>query len=220
MSRAPRQRPAARLRAPVWVIKLGGSLAESGALRHWLDAVAAAGRGRAVVVPGGGRFADQVRAAQAQARFDDRAAHRMALLAMEQYAVMLCALAPTLAPVKTPRGARRALARGRAAVWLPSAYALAACPLPASWGTTSDSLAGWFAWQLGARCLVLVKSLPLVAGAAPARALSAAGIVDRVFPRVLARARIPTLLLGPGDAPHLEALLRGDRARRHLRVTA
>jgi len=220
MSRAPRRRPAAQPQAALWVIKLGGSLADSDALRHWLDVLATAGRGRAVVVPGGGRFADQVRAAQAQARFDDRAAHRMALLAMEQYGVMLCALAPALAPVKTPRGARSALARGRAAIWLPSAYALAACPLPASWDTTSDSLAAWFAWRLGAQRLVLVKSLHFAAGAAPAGALCAAGIVDRAFPHALARMGVPTLLLGPDDAPRLEALLRGGRARGHLRVTA
>src|SRR5258708_23004748 len=66
------------------VIKLGGSFAFSADLRDWIAAITRCA-GRAVIVPGGGPFADAVRAAQAQMGFDDRAAHRMGLLAMQQY---------------------------------------------------------------------------------------------------------------------------------------
>src|SRR5258705_11959872 len=66
------------------VIKLGGSFAFSADLRDWIAAIAGCA-GRAVIVPGGGPFADAVRAAQVRMGFDDRAAHRMGLLAMEQY---------------------------------------------------------------------------------------------------------------------------------------
>src|SRR5262245_51683374 len=66
------------------VIKLGGSFAFSADLADWIAAIAGCA-GRVVIVPGGGPFADAVRAAQAQMGFDDCAAHRMALLAMEQY---------------------------------------------------------------------------------------------------------------------------------------
>src|SRR2546426_2358433 len=66
------------------VIKLGGSFAFSADLGDWIAAIAACA-GRVVIVPGGGPFADVVRAAQVQMGFDDRAAHRMALLAMAQY---------------------------------------------------------------------------------------------------------------------------------------
>ena len=67
------------------VIKIGGSVIRSSKLNGWLDVIAAAAR-PVVVVPGGGALADEVRAAQAALGFGDRAAHRMALLAMDQLA--------------------------------------------------------------------------------------------------------------------------------------
>src|SRR5215470_1126984 len=66
------------------IVKLGGSFAFSAHLRDWIAAIAGCA-GRVVIVPGGGPFADAVRSAQAQMGFDECAAHRMGLLAMEQY---------------------------------------------------------------------------------------------------------------------------------------
>ena len=82
----------------MWVVKLGGSLARSEALRGWLAVLARAGRGRAVVVPGGGRYADAVRAEQQRWGFDDSTAHSMALLAMDQYGHQLAAIGNQAAP--------------------------------------------------------------------------------------------------------------------------
>ena len=78
------------MRGPIGptIVKLGGSHAFSPHLKNWLDAIAGCA-GCAVVVPGGGPFADAVRMAQPRMGFDDRAAHEMAVLAMEQYG---CAL--------------------------------------------------------------------------------------------------------------------------------
>ena len=73
------------------VVKLGGSYAFSSTLKSWIEAVAACA-GHVVVVPGGGPFAETVRAAQPKMGFDDRAAHEMALLAMEQYGCALASL--------------------------------------------------------------------------------------------------------------------------------
>src|ERR1700681_3045121 len=73
------------------VVKLGGSHAFSPHLKDWLDAGARCA-GRVVLVPGGGPFSDAVRAAQPRMGFDDRAAHHMALLAMEQYGCALASL--------------------------------------------------------------------------------------------------------------------------------
>ena len=73
------------------VVKLGGSLSESGRIASILKIV---GRARlaCVIVPGGGAFADAVRAAQAEHGFSQAAAHRMAVLAMHQTGMMLCAM--------------------------------------------------------------------------------------------------------------------------------
>ena len=63
--------------APFVVQKLGGAQARGPWLRRWLDAIAAQ-PGRVVVAPGGGPFADAVRAAQALVGYDDEAASSMA----------------------------------------------------------------------------------------------------------------------------------------------
>src|ERR1043166_2960077 len=73
------------------VVKIGGSWAFSIDLKYWIDALAACA-GRVAIVPGGGPFADAVRAAQAKMGFDDVAAHHMAVLAMEQYGRALASL--------------------------------------------------------------------------------------------------------------------------------
>ena len=79
------------------VVKLGGSLAESGRLPSILDIM---GRARipVVIVPGGGAFAVAVRHAQAAFHFPDAVAHQMALLAMHQTGLMLKALHPGSRP--------------------------------------------------------------------------------------------------------------------------
>src|SRR5688572_11112389 len=77
-------RMAAATRGPT-VVKLGGSYALSPRLPAILAAIRAS-HVPVVVVPGGGPFADAVRAAQPRMGFGDRAAHRMALLAMAQFA--------------------------------------------------------------------------------------------------------------------------------------
>jgi 5-(aminomethyl)-3-furanmethanol phosphate kinase len=84
--------------SPIWVVKLGGSLFAGQYLRPWLDVLATHGRGCLVIVPGGGPFADEVRAAQKRWCFDDAMAHRMAMLGMAQYGLMLAALQSELTP--------------------------------------------------------------------------------------------------------------------------
>lgn len=161
------------------VLKLGGSLYGEPELAGWAKALAGAG-GRVVVVPGGGPFADAVRAAQARWRFPDSAAHRMALLAMEQYGLMLAALAPGLVPAADAETVAAARAAGRTPVWLPAAMCLEAPDIRADWTVTSDSLALWLARRLGAGTLALVKHDD--PGQATPEQLSATGWLDPAFP--------------------------------------
>jgi len=181
----------------VIVAKLGGSVAAGSGLRRWLDALES-GRGRLVLVPGGGAFAETVREQQRRHGFGEAAAHRMALLAMEQYAVMLADAARWLVPCADGAEIGAALRRGAAAVWLPSAMALADPAIPQSWAVTSDSLAAWLARRLGASLLVLIKS---VAAPQPldAAALAGSGLVDPAFPEFLAGAGVGLAWAGPGD---------------------
>jgi len=188
------------------VIKLGGSLAEADTLASWLAAILAHGTGRAVIVPGGGVFADAVRAAQSRYRFSDQAAHRMAILAMEQYARLLLDIAPALVPGAGLAPLRAALAANKVALWLPSAMLERDDAIAQSWSVTSDSLAAWLARRLEAERLVLVKSAPAPEGADPA-SLAALGLVDPAFPAFAAAARCPVACCGPGETGRLAALL-------------
>ena len=172
-------------RRGLWVVKLGGSLHQSRYLRRWLG-VLAEGGGAVVIVPGGGPFADQVRALQKRRRFDDAAAHHMALLAMEQYGRMLAALQPRLRLADSRAELARARRAGQAAVWMPTRMVLADPAIAASWDITSDSLAAWLAGKLRASRLVLVKSVAVTNGATAAD-LARRGIVDPAFPAYLGR---------------------------------
>jgi aspartokinase-like uncharacterized kinase len=167
----------------LWVVKLGGSLAGSAQLAAWLDAIASGG-GRLVLVPGGGPFADQVRESQRRWSFDDATAHRLALLAMEQYGLMLAGLQPRLRPAASRAEIRRILAAGDVPLWLPVRMALGRPEIPESWDVTSDSLAAWLAAQLGAEGLLLVKSVAVAAGST-VEDLAREGVVDPLLPGFL-----------------------------------
>ena len=183
------------------VIKLGGSHAFEPHLRPWLDALASHA-GSIVLVPGGGAFADAVRDAQPRIGFDDGAAHRMALLAMEQFGCALASLNERCLLVDSFAAIHRALEDGRVPVWLPTNMVLAAGEIPGSWDVTSDSLAAWLAGELGASRLVLVKH---AASTLAARELASRRIVDPAFPGFLAHAGVPLLVLGANDYARLAA---------------
>lgn len=193
----------------MWVVKLGGSLQRDPLLPQWLEVIATLGRGRVVLVPGGGRFCDEVLDAQAHWRFDDVAAHNMAILAMAQHAMMLRALAPTLRLAAREREIRRIVRAGHAALWLPFDVLRDASDELTSWEVTSDSLALWLAARLQAERLVVVKSCPVDA-AASWEELSARGVLDRRFAALAQGASFPIELLRREDSGRLRAGLMGS----------
>lgn len=192
----------------VTIVKLGGSLAHSPQRNAWLAALSAWG-GPLILVPGGGPFAASVLAAQQTMGFDDAAAHRMALLAMEQFGIALAAYSDALVQVVSLIEMDSAIRAGRIPVWSPSNLALAAPDLPASWDVTSDSLAAWLAGGCGARRLLLIKSRDLD-GPVSARELAAEKIVDPLFPHFAAQSHAEVWLAGPASlAGAAEILQRG-----------
>jgi len=187
------------------VLKLGGSLAESGRLRALLALVGRARR-PVVVVPGGGAFADAVRETQAALGFSDETAHDMALLAMHQMADAMIALEPRLMGAETLIGIARAWHRRRIPVWLPASLCVGDRRIPRDWSITSDGLAARLAERLGDVELVLVKSRTVKRGAS-AKTLARQGIVDPVFPLIVERADLTWRVLGPGDERALSGML-------------
>jgi aspartokinase-like uncharacterized kinase len=183
-----------------WVVKLGGSLADSGLLPSWLETLVEA---KIVLVPGGGPFADRVRWAQARWGFDDTTAHAMAILAMKQYGLMLSGICPKFRTAVDVGGLAAALATGRSAIWLPDPAAIDEREVPASWDVTSDSLAAWLARKAGATHLLLVKSAAIPSGEFRAEALAAEGLIDTAFPRFTAGATFETWLCRREDHDRL-----------------
>lgn len=182
------------------VVKVGGSHALDPSLRLWMEALASS-RHPLLVVPGGGPFADAVREAQQPMGFSDRAGHRMAILAMAQFAEAL-ADRFGLPLVAADSDAMRV---ETTAVWTPLATAFDDATLAPSWDLTSDSIAAWLARRLAASALILVKRT-LPAGVGSPEDASRAGLVDPLFPAMVDGLAAPVWLAGPEARASLAAL--------------
>ena len=177
------------------IIKLGGSLSRSDTLVNCLNAVEKNYQGRAVViVPGGGAFADQVRLAQQQWQFDDTTAHHMALLAMQQMALMFKGLKPDFAIADTVAAIHNQLNRKKTVIWSPDIIELDNAGIEASWDITSDSLAAWLAKTLSATELILIKSAAIDTGFS-LHQLAEQNIVDKAFCDFVAKAGFKTQVI-------------------------
>ena len=193
----------------ICVIKLGGSLSHDHRLANWLEMLAEFGAGRVVIVPGGGPYADAVRAQQQRWKFSDEHAHRMAVLAMNQFALQLQGINPQFLLAATPSEISHIMANNRIAIWLPSIMALGAPGIAMNWDITSDSFAAWLARILQADRLVLVKSCPIPASATSDE-LATLNIVDRGFVKMTADAAYAIQVVAVSDL---------DRVRRQLIAT-
>lgn len=184
----------------MWVIKLGGSLMGSPALKSWLDALILFGGGKIVIVPGGGVFADVVRDAQVTTGIDDATSHQMAVLAMDQYALLMTGLNADLVMVSSELEISEHYSQDRTLVWKPSTMILADKDLPMNWNLTSDSLAAWLATKLNAKQLLIVKSIPInYAEKMEVKDWILSGVVDNYFGEYIANKSFKTWLVGQDE---------------------
>ncbi|GAB4451422.1 MAG: amino acid kinase [Anaerolineae bacterium] len=176
------------------LIKVGGSLCRRPNLPDlavaWSELST---RHRLLWLPGGGDFANQVRAADGRFGLGDSAAHWMAILAMEQTAHLLADLMPDAALVNSLPDAVAACANRRPAVLAPFVLLRQLDPLPHRWQVTSDSIAAWLAGFAGIPRLILLKSVegvflagaegdpPKLAAQISPQALPGYNIVDEDF---------------------------------------
>jgi 5-(aminomethyl)-3-furanmethanol phosphate kinase len=195
----------------MWVVKLGGSLNDNPLLAQWLELLVEIGGGRVALVCGGGRFADEVRRAQSHWRFDDLAAHNMAVLAMAQTTWMALGLQPGLRLAHNEDEIRRVLHRGHTALWMPLDHVRTEPDADTNWDHASDSIALDLARKLSAERMVVVKSCP-IDPAATLAALGAAGVLDRRFAPLAQDSSFPIDVIHSADLARMRSLLLGGTA--------
>lgn len=194
----------------MWVVKLGGSLLGTPELQQWLTVLAEHSDGRIIVVPGGGVFADAVRDHQRLGCYDDAAAHQMALLAMEQYALVMKSMQPSFSLAYSELEIAERSWQHRPIVWMPSRMALADEAIPMCWDVTSDSLAAWLATKIAADRLILVKHEGIAEQPLPIRRLVGEGVLDAAFEQFSVALNCPIEIVGKSDhETFVEALAGG-----------
>ena len=191
----------------MWVVKIGGSLQESGCLSAWLNCLVKFGAGRVVIVPGGGKFADAVRQDQIKYGFDDVKAHKLALLAMEQYAQLLNSIVPELQCVSDLDSINSCLRNNQVPVWLPYKMIEGEKEIPASWEAGSDALAIWLAKQLDSQSVILVKSVKLPKHFSDAKELAGLGLIDKFSTVLLEQSNLNLVWMHRNDSEFLSEIL-------------
>ncbi len=196
------------------VVKVGGGLLRDEGLEGLRRACAEVNEIAAtrpvLVVPGGGPFADAVRAVDERVGLADGVAHRLALQGMDQLGAVL---APMLPGAELLTG----LVVPRALGLLAVAPAFTGRPdVPEAWAVTSDSLAVLTAGAIGADEAVLLKPVAGVMARWPShepplgnltaqelQALQDAGgamAVDPYLPEAVRRTGVTVVVRKPGTS--------------------
>jgi len=184
------------------VLKVGGSLAEDPAsltsLCQELSVLAKAYR--ILIVPGGGEFADIVRKLDKTYSLSNMVAHKMAILAMDQYGFFLSDVTPNSYVSYSLKEISNSVT-GMLPVFLPSKLIFREEPLEHSWDVTSDTIAAYIAGLLHAEKLILVTDVDGIFSEYPEKKVDATCIeelsakkllgwnkrtsVDKTLPKIL-----------------------------------
>jgi aspartokinase-like uncharacterized kinase len=189
------------------VLKVGGSLAEDPAslanLCQELSVLAKAHR--IAIVPGGGEFADTVKKFDKAYKLSDVVAHKMAILAMDQYGFLLSDITPKACVSHSLKEVSNS-AKGTLPILLPSKTMFREDPLENSWDVTSDTIAAYIACLLDAEKLILVTDVDGIFSEDPKKTLDAKLVaelsaeellswnkrtsIDKVLPKILLQANL------------------------------
>jgi aspartokinase-like uncharacterized kinase len=211
------------------VIKVGGSLAKDPerlrALCHKLGEFAK--KYAIIVVPGGGRFADAVRDFDKQFNLSSRISHKMAILAMDQFGLLLSDIMPNSRVFRQLENAKELSEAKSVPIFLPSHLMFQEDPLENSWAVTSDSIAAYVASRVNAGKVVLVTDVDGVFTGDPKKhsdaklieRLSAEKLstlnqrtsVDRYLPKLLLEAQIDCYVVNGKYPDRVEAVLAGQQ---------
>jgi len=180
------------------IVKLGGSLSAHVPV---LAPLLSASPRPLLIVPGGGAFANTVRAAG----LDDETAHWQAIAAMEKYGRYTSAFGlPLTEKLAVPE---------KPVIFLPLRSLRERDPLPHSWDVTSDTISAWVAAELGLDLLLLKSVDGIMIGGALRERVSMpvkTDVVDPLFLPFVLEHRVETTIIN-GSRPELLArFLRGE----------
>lgn len=161
------------------VVKLGGSLYSSPYLKEWVNELTSINSQTVIIVPGGGPFANQVRQAYSDWEINEEIAHEMAVLSMQQYALLISSLNEKISRLDSVNSLP-SHNEPNTMVWFPYKDVMEKCNYPKSWQVTSDSLSFWLADAVAANRLCLVKSAEM--NLMSCEQLMSSSIVDEYFP--------------------------------------
>jgi aspartokinase-like uncharacterized kinase len=210
------------------VLKVGGSLAEDPAslarLCQELSDLAKAYR--IAIVPGGGEFADTVRKIDKTYSLSNTVAHKMAILAMDQYGFFLSDITPDSYVSHSLKEISNS-AKGTLPIFLPSTLMFRGDPLENSWDVTSDIIAAYIAGLLHAEKLVLVTDVDGIFSEDPKKILEAKLVeelsaeelqgwnrrtsVDKTLPKILLKTNLDCYVVNGGYPERIKLILENKK---------
>jgi aspartokinase-like uncharacterized kinase len=212
------------------VVRVGGSLSLYPEKLRALCAnlCEASNRHKLLVLPGGSEFADVIRDFDQRFNLSAEAAHKMAILGMDQYGYLLSDLMSCSHLLNKLEDAKKLLDQGKLSVFLPSNFLCNELSLENSWDVTSDSIAIYIAGKLHAEKAVLVTDVDGVYTSDPKKfrdakliekisatelfAMNMRTSVDKFLPKLLLQLKIECYVVNGLYPERVMAVLEGKQA--------
>ena len=142
------------------LFKLGGSLLNSGFMKIWIKFITDHFRGKAIIVPGGGLFANHIRSVQKNYNLEDDIAHDMALYSMSQMGLLISSIDRTsLRFCNTKSEINRVIEQNKVPIIGTFDFLKKRIGFPnKNWSITSDSIALLISKELQLNTVLIVKS--------------------------------------------------------------
>jgi 5-(aminomethyl)-3-furanmethanol phosphate kinase len=213
------------------VIKVGGSLSRIPRILNALGAELSglAKKHQFMVVPGGGKFADAVRELDAKYSLPATVSHKMAILAMDQYGLLLSRVIPESSTCDSLETARKISGAGLVPIFLPSQLLFNSDPFEPSWDVTSDSIAAYLAVELKATKAIFVTDVDGIYTKEPKKYLDAELIpevsvekllqfpertsVDEFLPKLLSKSTLNCYVVNGAKPQRVAAILSGQKTK-------
>lgn len=178
-----------------WVIKLGGSLFPEDAINFCNELVGK----KALIICGGGEFANKIREYDKAISFSNTANHKTAILCMDILGMLIADKIEDTIAVYSLEDAKKAIDRGKLPILLPSKLFEYLDPLEHSWKVTSDSISVYISWLLKTKILIVTNvdgiydSDPSLDGAKLLKSINAKKLLN--FGETSVDENLPELLL-------------------------